>query len=69
MHGRKNIKTFCMLVPNFGAKFLHHVTLRYDDHLLYVCFENKQRPLEFDRTVEYSLCIILGCENDTEFVD
>jgi hypothetical protein len=58
-----------MLVPNLGAEILHHDALRYDDHLFYVCFENKQRSLEFDRTVEYRLSIILGCENDTEFVD
>jgi len=58
-----------MLVPNIGAEFLPHVTLRYNDHLLYICFENKQRSLELDRTAEYRLCIILGCENDTEFVD
>ena len=64
--GKVNV---CMLAPNLGAEFLHHVILGYDDHLLFVCFENKQRLLEFDRTAEYRLRIILGCENDTEFVN
>jgi len=58
----------CMLVPNLGAEFLPYVTLRYNDHILH-CFENVQLSLELDRTAEYRLCIILGCENDTEFVD
>jgi len=57
-----------MLVPNLGAEFLPYVTLRYNDHILH-CFENVQLSLELDRTAEYRLCIILGCENDTEFVD
>jgi hypothetical protein len=59
----------CMLVPNLGAEFLHDVTLRYNDHLLYVCFENKQRSLQLDRTAEYRLCISLGYENGTELVN